>query len=106
MEWISQSLVVSVEGGQRSGASNVTPIQTDLRWDAAAAGYDGGFRFCRFRFRTSLEGDGAGWSVDYQRADENLCLRLLQLTNLLLTIVGEGEPVHLAVRLTDTELSR
>lgn len=98
------AIVVAVEGGQLSGASNFTPIQPDLHADAAAAVYDGGFRFCRFQFRTSLEGDGAGWYVDYPRADENLSLRLSQLTNLPLTIVGEGDPVHLVVRLTDAEL--
>lgn len=98
------AIVVAVEGGQLSGASNVTPIQPDLHADAAAAAYDGGFRFCRFQFRTSLEGDGAGWYVDYPRADENLSLRLSQLTNLPLTTVGEGDPVHLVVRLTDAEL--
>ncbi len=95
---------MAVEGGQLSGASNFTPIPPDFHADAAAAGYDGGFRFCRFQFRTSLEGDGAGWYVDYPRADENLSLRLSQLTNLPLTIVGEGDPVHLVVRLTDAEL--
>ena len=98
------AIVVAVEGGQLSGASNFTPIQPDLHADAAAAVYDGGFRFCRFQFRTSLEGDGAGWYVDYPRADENLSLRLSQLTNLPLTIAGEGDPVHLVVRLTDAEL--
>ena len=42
--------------------------------------------------------------VDHPRADENLSLRLSQLTNLPLTIVGEGDPVHLLIRLTDAEL--
>ena len=70
-----------------------------------AEGYDGGFRFCRIRFRTSPEGDGAGWYVDYPRADENLSIRLSQLTRIPVTTVGEGDPVHIVIRLTDTELS-
>jgi len=71
---------------------------------AAADGYDGGFRFCRIRFRTSPEGDGAGWYVDYPRADENLSIRLSQLTNLAVTTVGEGDPVNVVLNLTDAEL--
>src|SRR5215831_6930920 len=66
--------------------------------------YDGGFRFCRIRFRTSPEGDGAGWYVDYPRADENLSIRLSQLTNVPVTTFGEGEPAHVLLRLTDPEL--
>jgi hypothetical protein len=97
----ASAIVVSVEGGERT-ASSVTPIQTDARAAAAADGYDGGFRFCRFQFRSVAEGDG--WYVDYPRADENLSLRLSQLTNLPLTIVGEGDPVHQVVQLTDAEL--
>jgi len=97
------AIVVSVEGGQRSGTPKSTPIQADSR-AAAADSYDGGFRFCRIQFRTSLEGDGAGWFVDYPRADENLSLRLSQLTKLPLTTVGEGDPVNLVIRLTDAEL--
>src|SRR6185369_1890094 len=71
---------------------------------AAESGYDGGLRFCRIRFRTSPEGDGAGWYVDYPRADENLSIRLSQLTEIPVTTVGEGDPVHLVMRLTDAEL--
>jgi hypothetical protein len=71
---------------------------------AAEQGYDGGFRFCRIRFRTSPEGDGAGWYVDYPRADENLSIRISQLTKFPVTTVGEGDPVHIVLRLTDAEL--
>jgi hypothetical protein len=95
------AIAVSVEGGERF-ASYFSPIQADSHVPAAAAEYDGGFRFCRFQFRSVSGGDG--WYVDYPRADENLSLRLSQLTKLPLTIVGEGDPVHLVVRLTDAEL--
>jgi hypothetical protein len=71
---------------------------------AAEEGYDGGFRFCRIRFNTSPDGDGAGWFVDYPRADENLSLRLSQLTRIPVTTVGEGEPVRLVLALTETDL--
>lgn len=71
---------------------------------AAEQGYDGGFRFCRIRFKTSPEGDGAGWFVDYPRADENLSLRLSQITRFAVSTFGEGDPVHIVLRLTDAEL--
>ncbi len=98
------AVVTSVEGAQRQTAPIFPQIEADSPAAAAADGYDGGFRFCRIRFRTSREGDGAGWYVDYPRADENLSIRLSQLTNIPVTTVGEGDPVHLVLRLTDAEL--
>jgi len=71
---------------------------------AAAQGYDGGFRFCRIKFLTSPAGDGDGWYVDSPGADVNLSIRLSELTRIPVTTVGEGDPVHIVLRLTDTEL--
>ena len=72
---------------------------------AAEEGYDGGLRFCRIRFNNNAtQGDGAGWFVDYPRADENVSLRLSQLTRVPITTVGEGDPVRLVVQLTEEEL--
>jgi len=101
------AIVASIEGAQlgipfkpaKHSQNDVTSPQA-----AAEEGYDGGFRFCRIRFNTSPEGDGAGWYVDYPRADENLSIRLSQLTRIPVTTVGEGDPVHIVLRLTDTEL--
>jgi hypothetical protein len=102
------AVVASVEGAQRPPAPNlpqISPRITATTPEAAAAdGYDGGFRFCRIRFRTSPEGDGNGWYVDYPRADENLSIRLSQLTTIPVTTVGEGDPVNIVIRLTDAEL--
>ena len=98
------AVVASVEGAQRQSAPTFPQIEAVSPAAAAADGYDGGFRFCRIRFRTSREGDGAGWYVDYPRADENLSIRLSQLTRIPVTTVGEGDPVHLVLRLTDAEL--
>jgi len=96
------------DGGQRRTVSRATtkssPVDINSPAAAAADGYDGGFRLCRIQFRTSEQGDGAGWFVDYPMADENLSLRLSQLTNIPVTTVGEGEPVHLLLELTDDEL--
>jgi len=101
------AVVASIEGAQRGiSFKPVKHSQIDVSSPQAAAeeGYDGGFRFCRIRFNTSPDGDGAGWYVDYPRADENLSLRLSQLTRIPVTTVGEGEPVRLVMQLTDTDL--
>lgn len=96
--------VAAGEGVQRPAASGSPQIDVVSPAAAAADGYDGGFRFCRIRFRTSPDGDGAGWYVDYPRADENLSIRLSQLTNIPVTTVGEGEPVNIVLELSDAEL--
>jgi hypothetical protein len=101
------AVVASLEGAQRGiPFKPVKHSQIDVSSPRAAAdeGYDGGFRFCRIRFNTTPEGDGAGWYVDYPRADENLSLRLSQLTRIPVTTVGEGEPVRLVLQLTETDL--
>ncbi len=68
--------------------------------------YDGGFRFCRVWFRNGAAGDGDGWYVDYPRADENLSIRLMELTKTRVTQDGEGNPYPVIVRLTDPALFR
>jgi hypothetical protein len=106
------AVVASLEGAQHpavftrtqhvaAGAAHGTATTPRA---AAEEGYDGGFRFCRIKFNTSPDGDGAGWYVDYPRADENLSLRLSQLTRFPVTTVGEGDPVRLVLQLTDDEL--
>ena len=67
---------------------------------------DGGFRFCRVWFRNGVTGDGDGWYVDYPRADENLSIRLMELTRTRVTQDGEGNPYPVIVRLTDPSLFR
>jgi hypothetical protein len=68
--------------------------------------YDGDFRFCRVWFRNGDAGDGDGWYVDYPRADENLSVRLMELTKARVTQDGEGNPYPVIVRLTDPSLFR
>lgn len=101
------AVVASLEGAQRGIPFKPfahSPIDGISPAAAAQQKYDGGFRLCRIRFHTSPNGDGAGWYVDYPRADENLSIRLSQLTRIPVTTVGEGDPVHLVLRLTETEL--
>jgi hypothetical protein len=65
---------------------------------------DGAFHFCRVWFRSSINGDGGNWSVDFPRADINLSIRLSELTKTTVPLDQEGEPKHLVVRLTDDAL--
>ena len=71
---------------------------------ATASDFDGRFNFCRIVFRNALDGDGGGWSVDFPRADENLSIRLSELTKTPVSLDERGAPNHLLVRLTDPEL--
>jgi hypothetical protein len=73
---------------------------------ATPADFDGGFQFCRIVFRTDRNGDGNGWNVDWPRADENLSIRLSELTRIPVSMDAGDQPKHLLVRLTDRELSR
>jgi len=63
--------------------------------------YDGAFQFCRIAFRNSPNGDGAGWYVDYPRADENLTFRLSELTTTLVSNNGPHSYNHAVMNLTE-----
>jgi hypothetical protein len=65
--------------------------------------FDGGFQFCRLVTRESANGDGAGWSVDYPRADINLSIRLSELTRTPVSMDGSEQPKPLLVNLGDAE---
>ncbi len=73
---------------------------------ATPADFDGGFQFCRIMFRSDANGDGNGWNVDWPRADENLSIRLSELTRAPVSMDEARQPKHLLLRLTDTELFR
>jgi hypothetical protein len=93
-------LAVTVEaqfGRRRGGGFGQARI-------AVADDFDGKFNFCRVVFRNGLDGDGGGWSVDYPRADQNLSIRLSELTKTTISQTPDGSPNHLLVRLTDPQL--
>ena len=71
---------------------------------ASPQDFDGLFHFCRIIFNNSPEGDGAGWSVDWPRADINLSIRLSELTKTDVSKDPTGEPKHLLIHLTDDAL--
>jgi Domain of unknown function (DUF4159) len=86
--------------GQRGGGVR---FGRELRYPTAES-FDGRFNFCRIIFRQNPYGDGGGWGVDYPRADENLSIRLSELTKAPVSFDGSGEPQHFVMRLTDEEL--
>ena len=73
---------------------------------ATAHSFDGLFQFCRIEFRNAANGDGNGWDVDYPRADQNLSIRLSELTRTPVSFDDRNEPNHLLLRLDHPELFR
>ena len=65
--------------------------------------YDGAFQFCRIMFRNAPNGDGAGWSVDWPRADQNLSYRFSELTRTPVSRTADGNFNHILIRLTDED---
>ncbi len=66
--------------------------------------FDGAFQFCRVEFRRASNGDGGGWDVDYPRADQNLSIRLSELTKTPVSFDDRKEPNHLLIHLSQPEL--
>jgi len=79
-------------GGGRFGRGMTTVVNPS---------YDGAFMFCRIMFRNASNGDGAGWSVDWPRADENLSFRFSELTRTSVSRSATGEFNHVLIGLTD-----
>jgi Domain of unknown function (DUF4159) len=61
------------------------------------------FTFCRIAYRGS-GGRGAGWGVDYPRADMNLPIRLSELTKTPVNFDQTREPNHVVIQATEPEL--
>ena len=66
--------------------------------------FDGGFQFCRLVFRNGSNGDGAGWNVDLPRADENLSIRLSELSRTPVSMDENREPKTLLLNLRQPEV--
>ncbi len=71
------------------------------RFSSLADVDSGAFQFCRIVFRTVQGGDGGDWSVDWPRADENLSIRLSELTKTPVSMDASGDPNPLLVQLSD-----
>jgi hypothetical protein len=67
--------------------------------------FNGDFTFCRIAFRQAYDGDGGGWGVDYPRADQNLPIRLSELTKTPVNFEEDKEEVnHVVIQMTEDEL--
>src|ERR1700760_3931448 len=94
-------LAASVNGAQFRGGRANEGIRR-----ATPQSFDGAFNFCRIQFRQNPSGDGNGWRVDYPRADENLSIRLSELTKTPISQDETGEPNPFVLALTDPLLFR
>ena len=72
---------------------------------ATDADFDGRFNFCRLMYTSVIsEQGGIGWGTDYPGADQNLSVRLSELTKTAVSRQADGQPNHLVVRATDPQL--
>jgi hypothetical protein len=98
-------LAISVSARQIPRPRGGRPASTQRGFEYASLDdFDGGFQFCRIVFRNASNGDGNGWDVDWPRADENLSIRLSELTRTPVSLDETGQPKHLLLRLTAPEL--
>jgi hypothetical protein len=98
-------LVASVAAAQLRQRGRYGFSQRPLRY-AETEDFDGTFQFCRIVFRQAPDGDGGNWSVDFPRADENLSIRLSELTKTPVGVDADGMPKHVLINLSSPELFR
>src|SRR4051812_28592720 len=83
-------------GGFRGGGYTPRRPTTDS--------FTGDFTFCRLAYRQAYDGDGGGWGVDYPRADQNLSIRLSELSKATVNFDKDHEPNFYVITPTDPEL--
>ena len=66
--------------------------------------FKGDFNFCRLAFRAARGGYGGGWGVDYQRADENLSIRVSELSDAAVNFDNQGTPSYVVIQAIEPEL--
>jgi hypothetical protein len=66
--------------------------------------FTGDFTFCRIAYDRAPDGDGGGWGVDYPRADQNLSIRLSELSKSPVNFDAERNPNYYVVTMTDPQL--
>jgi len=94
----SAGLAQRARGGRGGGIYSGRPARYATMDD-----FKGGFQFCRAVFPPG-RGDGAGWNVDWPRADINLSIRLAELTRTPVTMDEANEPETLLVNFKSPEL--
>ena len=90
------TIAAAQRGGRRGGGFSQRPVTI-----ATLDDFDGSFQFCRVAFRRASNGDGGGWNADFPRADENLSIRLSELTKTPVGMDADGVPKHLLISLAD-----
>jgi hypothetical protein len=100
--WVASLLVAALAGAvlsaQRGGGGWYS-----IRRPAHDT-FKGDFTFCRLAFRSGYGGYGGGWGVDYPRADENLSIRLSELSDAAVTFDKTGTPNYVVIQATEPEL--
>jgi hypothetical protein len=86
-------------GGRRGGSGGFYNIRR-----ADKDSFTGDFTFCRLAFRQAPDGDGAGWGVDYPRADQNLSIRLSELSKARVDFDKSSDPNYYVMLATDEAL--
>jgi len=89
-------------GGGRGGGYRGNYYAAPRRPDANLK--TGDFTFCRLAYRQASDGDGGGWGVDYPRADQNLSIRLSELSKTRVNFDKSSEPNYYVIQATDPEL--
>src|SRR3954453_16096127 len=108
--WLAAALVVLAAsvgfaqfGGRRGRGGQGMFSGRPARY-ATFDDFDGGFQFCRLVFRQG-NGDGAGWNVDWPRADINLSIRVSELSRVPVSMDESQEPKTLLFNLKSPEIS-
>jgi Domain of unknown function (DUF4159) len=96
-------VVVSLAGSyafaQRGGYGGFVAVRRP-----APNTFKGDFVFCRLAFRSAYGGFGGGWGVDYPRADQNLSIRLSELSAAAVDFENDGSPNYVVIQATEPEL--
>ena len=100
---VALALAATGEAQRRGGGRFGGNFNYGIRY-ATPDSFDGSFQFCRVAFTQNRYGDGGGWSVDYPRADQNLSIRLSELTKTHVSFDANRDPNHVVIRLTDDAL--
>jgi hypothetical protein len=91
-------------GGRRGGGGERGFGYQEAPRRPEAHSFTGDFTFCRLAYRQAYDGDGGGWGVDYPRADQNLSIRLSELSKTPVNFDEQGDPNYYVVIPTDPEL--
>jgi len=85
-------------GGRRGGFGQEAPRRP------GPESFTGDFTFCRLAYNQANDGVGGNWGVDYPRADQNLSIRLSELSKAPVNFDAQRNPNYYVVTMDDPEL--